>query len=109
MQSPNLFGRLVKIIGSILLAGSSLVAHASTECQLTPVRFYVGEGHLWVVFDGGSVGLVQMASPDFKSLLSVVTAAVLTQRSIVARFAEDNMNCAGWPSANSLVGVWLSR
>lgn len=100
--------RLIKFIGSIVLGGAGFAAQATTECALAPESFYVGQGHLWVNFVGGQVGVVQLTYPDYKSILAVVTAAVLTQRSVGARFAEDNVNCAG-ATINSLVGVWLHR
>jgi hypothetical protein len=79
---------------------------AVTECMVTPKAFYVGDSMLWVDWMEGGSGIIRQSDPDFNPTLAVVSMAVTNQKSIVVRYAADNVDCK---EKNDIAGIWLSR
>lgn len=81
-------------------------AHAYVECSVTPYRYYVGDGILWVIWREGGAGFISQTSQDFKpTLLAVTTALVAGRAPMTVRYA-DGTSCTAQPA--SIVGLWLN-
>ncbi|MGX9773199.1 hypothetical protein ACWYXN_06765 [Janthinobacterium aestuarii] len=97
---------LCALLASIALTVTPLQAAAVTECTQSLKNMYVGDGLLWVVFDGGGQGKIYHTSVDFKPIYALLLTAISTQKNVVVRYAADNADCN---SLQDIKGVWLAR
>jgi hypothetical protein len=103
---------LSKLVAASLLALGFTVPSAAlaiTECAVVPERFFVGDSILWVNYLGGGVGVIQQSDPDFKPTLAVVMTAVMAQKAITVRYAEDGVNCSNSAVPYNIAGIWFAR
>jgi hypothetical protein len=84
-----------------------ITADAATECAVTPLRFFVGEGSLWVVWVEGGAGVIFQSDPDFKTTLAAIMLAISTQKSVIVRYAADGVPCTS--PQQEIAGLWVLR
>ncbi|CCN46595.1 hypothetical protein MADA3029_420060 [Vibrio nigripulchritudo MADA3029] len=93
---------------SVLLVSNVSFADSYKECVENTSRVYVGDdGILWLSFKDGGSALIKRDDPDFKNILTVVTAAHMANRSIIVRYVDPAATCSG-PVRSDVRGVWLN-
>lgn len=116
----RMFDRLTplrSIIVGALLMSASVSANAYTHCHGRVVSIFT-DGSLRIQFD---TGLSWSKAPTFgsdpasvqsqaavKSILAVVTTAMVTDRSVTVRFFADGVSCSGSQTAQEVWGVYLN-
>lgn len=90
-------------VGQLMLPST---ANAYTECSLTPQRFFIGQGILWVNYVEGGTGTLYQSSELFRETLAVIMAAIAMEKPVVVRYAATGVACS---SQQEIAGVWLSR
>ena len=80
-------------------------AQAYVECGVSPHRYFVGDGFVWIVWKEGGAGVSFQSSTDFKPILATAMTAMTTGRSLVVRYA-DGTACTAQPA--TIVGLWLN-
>ncbi|ARC92138.1 hypothetical protein B6A42_08555 [Vibrio coralliilyticus] len=99
--------KLVLLISALFVPNISL-ADSYKECVENTSRVYVGdEGILWLSFKNGGHALVRPDDPDFKNILTIVTAAHMADRSITVRYIDPTATCSG-SVRTDVRGVWLN-
>lgn len=103
--------RIVYKLAYAITVGTALTlaplpAAAVTECNLSPKTMYVGDGLLWVSFQGGGQGTIAQTNSDFKAIYALFMMAFATQKDVVVRYTPDNADCSG---VQEIRGVWLAR
>jgi hypothetical protein len=94
------------LLAGIAMTSAPRQAAAVTECTQSLRNMYVGDGVLWVVFEGGGQGKIFQTSVDFKPIYALFLTAFTTQKNVVVRYAADNADCN---SLQDIKGVWLAR
>ena len=97
---------ILTLLASMAMALTPPQASAVTECNQSLKNMYVGDGVLWVVFEGGGQGKIFQTSVDFKPIYALFLTAISTQKNVVVRYAADNADCN---SLQDIKGVWLAR
>lgn len=89
----------------------SLDAFSSTECVEKIDRYFIGtsevnqsDAHLWLVFAGGGSASVNSKSAAFNGMLSTVITSFTTNKKVVVRYKESNVNCK--THHGDWVGIW---
>ena len=88
----------------LVLASFCSSANAFVECNVTPARYFVSDGFLWVTWNEGGAGVIYQDDQDFKPTLMTVASAVLAKRQLTVRYA-DGTSCSGVPVP--ILGVWI--
>ena len=94
-----------RAICALVAIALPMTANASVECAVSPYRYFVGDGIVWIVWREGGAGVSFQSSVDFKPILATVVTAMATGRSLVVRYA-DGTACAAQPA--TIVGLWLN-
>ncbi|APA68197.1 hypothetical protein YQ44_10575 [Janthinobacterium sp. 1_2014MBL_MicDiv] len=106
-NTKNILAKLAYVLAAgMALTLAPLPAAAVTECNLSPRNMYVGDGLLWVVFQGGGQGKIAQTSPDFKPIYALFLTAISTQKDVVVRYTPDNADCN---ALQEIRGVWIAR
>ncbi len=90
-------------VGQLMLPST---ASALTECSVTPQRFFIGGGILWVDYVEGGTGTLYQSSLLFRETLAVIMAAIAMEKPVVVRYATTGVAC---DSQQEIAGAWLSR
>lgn len=79
-------------IAAIMLCSATV--HAYVECSVTPTTVHAGDdGNFYIFLSNGGLGVINQSDPDFKPTITLATAALLTNRGMVLRYA-DGTSCS---------------
>jgi len=83
-------------------------AFAYKECVEHLSRYYIGdEGILWMTFADGGSAYLRQADVDFNASLTLVTAALLSNKPIIVRYDDDGAGCNEGSVRQDVRGIWL--
>jgi hypothetical protein len=92
-------------IALVALTMHGTMAHAYTECTVSPTSVYAGDdGTVWLTFSNGGQAYILSSDPDFKLTFALATTAVAASMQVTARYAGDGISCT---SLQPLIGLKL--
>ena len=96
------------VLGGFVLLGASTIASAFTECTVTPISLFAGDGGaFYIVYSNGGSGVVGSTDPNLKQIVALATGALLADKDLGVRYAADGVSCdAGF---QTLIGVRLYK
>jgi hypothetical protein len=93
----------------VCLLGLAETAQAVTECSAVPQSAFSDEttGRYHMFLDSGAWAYIDPNDPGYRSTVALFTAALLSEKRVVVRYAADGVSCTTGPQP--AIGLWLFR